>query len=166
MIKLLRRISYLTNVATEWAAGLFAIFFTAILIVSVFSRYVFNVSIVASVEMTRIAFCWSVFLAAAAVVARGGHIRVVIAISALPPLGRAIVHHFVCLLTVAFGLAMSWYGFSLAMRMNSTFLPALQISQTWLYAPLPISGLLIVLHGLVKFFEPAPRIDMIEEAPS
>src|SRR5690606_18481401 len=104
MIKPLKKIGHILNVATEWAAGLSAMFFTALLITSVFSRYVFGTSIVASVELTRIAFCWSAFLAAAAVVARGGHIRIVVAVNALPPLGRTIMHHLVSLVIVIFGI--------------------------------------------------------------
>ncbi|RUT32486.1 TRAP transporter small permease [Arsenicitalea aurantiaca] len=163
MIGALKRVAGLVNTATEWAAGLLAMFFTGLLIVSVFSRYVFDISIVTGVEMTRIAFCWSAFLAAAAVVARGGHIRIVVGVSMLPPMGRLVIHRFVCLVIIAFGLTMTWYGYSLTMRMMPTFLPAMQVSQAWLYAALPVSGVLIVLHGLVQLFEPAPDFNPVEE---
>lgn len=142
------RLSDGLNRLTEPVVALLAAFFTGLLVVSVFSRYVFDVSIVEGVELTRIAFLWSVFLAAASVAARQEHVRITFAVAWLPDAARAALFYLVQAIIVGFGVAMAWFGMAMTLRMAATFLPTLQVSQAWLYAALPLSGVLIVIHAM------------------
>ncbi len=135
------------NAACEAALALLVAVFTGLVIIAVTSRYVFDLSIVTSVELTRIAFVWACFLGASVGVARGAHIRVAFIADAMPPGLRRALAVFAALTTLGFGLAMVWYGWALTERMRPTFLPTLQWSQAVLYAALPVSGALIVLHA-------------------
>lgn len=150
MTKGLVEFSRALNRLTEVVVAALAIFFTGLLIVSVTSRYLIHVSIITSAELTRIAFCWGVFLAAATAVWRGSHIRITAFVAPLAPDDRAKLERLVPLVTAALGVAMCWYGLSMTLRTLNTYLPALQVSQAWLYAALPTSGALIVLHALAQ----------------
>src|SRR5690606_27388048 len=138
------------NRLTEVAVAVLALFFTGLLVVSVASRYFAHVSIVTSAELTRIAFCWGAFLAAAIAVWRGSHIRITAFVEPLSPAWRAKLERVVPLFTAALGSAMLWYGVSMTLRTLNTYLPALQVSQAWLYAALPTSGALIVVHAIAQ----------------
>ncbi len=165
LASILHRASRWTNLLTETAVAVLAAFFTGLLIVSVFSRYVLNVSIVSTVELTRLSFCWAVFLAAASVVARDGHVKVDVLSGLLPPgLGR-LLRPFGDLVTLGFGLAMAWIGAELARRTVVAVFPTLQISMAWMYSALPVSGVLIVVHALDHLLTPPPRGDGTVETP-
>ncbi|PRY22246.1 TRAP-type C4-dicarboxylate transport system permease small subunit [Aliiruegeria haliotis] len=150
MTAVLERTSRALIAVTDALVALIAGGFTCLLIIAVISRYVFDFSIVTGVELTRIAFVWSCFLAAANAVARARHIRVTILRDLLPEGGVAAVNTFVRLITLAFATAMIWYGSQLCLKVLPTYFPALQISQVWLYLALPISGCLIAYHSLAQ----------------
>ena len=144
------------NRLTEGVVAGLAAFFTVLLIISVFSRYVLNVSIISSVELVRISFCWSVFLAAACAVARDGHVKVDFLARALPPAFGRLLRLFADLVTLGFGLAMVWSGTELSQRMFVAVFPILQISVAWMFSALPVSGALIVLHAFDDLLTPSP----------
>ena len=156
MIPAIVRASQAANRLTELILVPVVGFLALVLIVSVFSRYVFQLSIVTTTEMTRIAFVWGVFLGAAAGVSRGVHVRVVALVSRLPsvfgPVVPAIVHGSFLI----FAGLMIWHGASLTERMTVTTFPTLGISQGWLYLALPVSGMLIALHALADLLTLRP----------
>lgn len=159
----LSQLSRVVNIGVEAAIGLLTGAFTGMLIVSVFSRYIFDISIVQSVELTRIAFLWACFLAASAVAARREHIRISFAVSRLPDTFRIVVLRLTEAGIGAFGITMIWFGTLLTLKMGQTYLPTLQISQAWLYAALPVSGALIFLHALAHLSQPVDRSDILRE---
>lgn len=154
------------NQGVEWCVAGLAAFFTLLLIVSVFSRYVFDVSIVEGVELTRVAFLWAVFLAASAAAKKRAHVRIIVLAKRMPE------HIAIALIRIAdlciggFGVAMVWFGYQMSERVAPTFLPTLQISQAWLYGALPVCGALIILHALSHLFEPVNPEDLFFEVRS
>lgn len=148
MIAIVRRASAFANLITEWLLVPIVLFFAGLLIVSVFSRYVFQLPIVTSVELTRLAFVWATFLGIAAGVKRGVHVRVVAFISLLPAALRGLTLYLVHGSILAFGLLMVWQGWRLTVLMVPTTFPTLGVSQAWLYAVLPVAGALMSLHAL------------------
>jgi TRAP-type transport system small permease protein len=147
MIAALRRLSDGANRATELVLVPIVGFFTLLLVISVFSRYLFQLPIVTSIELTRIAFVWAVFLGAAVGLKRGVHVRVVALVSLAP----AELQRFVPVLVhgsfLVFSLLMAWHGGALAKRMFVTTFPTLGISQGWLYLAVPVAGALMALHA-------------------
>lgn len=148
MIAVLRRVSAFANLATEWLLVPIVLFFAGLLIVSVFSRYVFQLPLVTSVELTRLAFVWATFLGISAGVKRGVHVRVVAFVSLLPAAVRGLTVYLVHGSILVFGALMLWQGWGLTVRMLPTTFPTLGISQAWLYGVLPVTGALITLHAL------------------
>lgn len=159
----LRRASDLANRMVEPLVALLAAFFSVLLAVSVFSRYVFDISIVESAELTRIAFLWAVFLAASCVAKRRQHIRITVIVDLLPRDARVAIERIVDVLIAGFGATIVWFGAAMTLRMTATFLPTLQVSQAWLYGALPVSGALIVLHALAHLATPVVRLTLESE---
>lgn len=148
MIAIIRRASAFANLVTEWLLVPIVLFFAGLLIVSVFSRYVFQLPIVTAVELTRLAFVWATFLGIAAGVKRGVHVRVIAFVALLPAAMRALTVYLVHGSFLVFGLLMVWQGWSLTVRMIPTTFPTLGVSQAWLYGVLPVTGALMTLHAL------------------
>jgi TRAP-type C4-dicarboxylate transport system permease small subunit len=162
---LLRRLSNVANWATEIALVPIVAFFTLLLVVGVFSRYAFQLPIVTSIEMTRIAFVWACFLAAAVGLKRGLHVRVVAFVSLAPAWFHGVIPLLVHGSFLIFALLMVWHGWSLTARMFVTTFPTLGISQGWLYMALPVAGGLMTLHALSALLnrEPAGHAPNPEE---
>jgi TRAP-type C4-dicarboxylate transport system permease small subunit len=166
MIAALRRTSDLVNRATELALVPIVAFFTILIVVSVFSRYVFQLPIVTTIELTRIAFVWACFLGTAAGVKRGTHLRIVGLVSLAPVRLQPFVPILVHGAFLVFALLMIWHGWGLTDRMFVTTFPTLGISQGWLYLAVPIAGALMVLHSVAALLgrEPAGHEPTIEGA--
>lgn len=156
MIAIVRRASAFANLVTEWLLVPIVLFFAGLLIVSVFSRYIFQLPIVTSVELTRLAFVWATFLGISAGVKRGVHVRVVAFVSLLPQAVRALTPYLVHGSILLFGLLMVWQGWGLTIRMLPTTFPTLGVSQAWLYAVLPVAGALMSLHALSALLSREP----------
>lgn len=164
MIEIIRHISDGVNRATEIVLVPIVVFLTGLLIVSVFSRYVFQLPIVTSVEMTRIAFVWACFLGVAAGVKRGVHVRVVAFVLMLPQWVRAATIYLVHGSFLIFACLMIWHGVELTVQMSVTSFPTLGISQSWLFLALPVTGALIALHSLSGILSRTPvDFDPVEE---
>lgn len=166
MNNVLQQVSGVANRATELLLAPIVAFFTGLMILSVISRYVFQLPIVNAVEMIRLAFVWACFLGAAAGVRRFTHVRVTFLVDWLPyrirPAGVLVV--FAGFLVFA-GM-MVWYGVILTRGMSVTFFPTLAISQAWLYAALPVSGALIGLHALAGILATAANWSAMSGPPA
>ncbi|GGK21094.1 TRAP transporter small permease [Salinarimonas ramus] len=147
MIDLLDRVSFGANRVAEWLLAPILAFLAGLLVISVFSRYVFHIAMVDAVELTRIAFVWGCFLGAAVALRRGAHVRVTFLADRLQERWRPLGILMANAAFLVFACLMVWHGFALADRMRVTTLPTLGIAQTWLYAALPVSGALMVLHA-------------------
>lgn len=156
MTVLVRKFSDLLNRVTELALVPIVLFFAGILIVSVFSRYIFQLPIVSSIEMTRIAFVWACFLGAASGTKRGAHVRVVAFVSLLPASLRRWTPFIVHGAFLAFAGLMIWHGIKLTGQMAATSFPTLGISQGWLYLVLPVTGGLIAVHAVSGLLSGTP----------
>ncbi|WP_439579371.1 TRAP transporter small permease [Elioraea sp.] len=124
--------------------------FTGILITAVFKRYVLGTSFIHAVELTRVAFMWATFLAAASGVHRMSHIRVTVLADALPASARRGLEAAVQLATLGFALLLVWHGIAVTARMAATVLPTLAWPQSVLYAAVPTGGAVAALHALAN----------------
>lgn len=148
MIEGVQRASAFANKLTEWLLVPIVLFFAGLLIIAVISRYVFQLPIVTSVELTRITFVWATFLGISAGVKRGVHVRVIAFVRMMPKALQALPVYLVHGSFLMFGVLMVWQGWGLTLRMLPTSFPTLGVSQAWLYGVLPVSGALISLHAL------------------
>lgn len=139
-----RAVERLTILALVPLVGLF----TGILITAVFKRYVLGTSFVHAVELTRVAFIWATFLAAASGVHRLTHIRVTVIADLLPAGARRMLEALVQAAILGFALLLVWHGLAVTDRMAATVLPTLAWPQSVLYAAVPAAGAIAALHAL------------------
>lgn len=128
----------------KWFAGVGLLLMTAIISAQVFARYVLNDSPAWAEQAALLLMIWYVFIAAAAGVREGFHIRIAVFVDHLPPALRHIMVIIGHLCVLLFGLGMAWYGVELTQATWGHVIPTLGISRGLAYLPIPLSGVLIV----------------------
>ena len=143
MANALSTLSCKVSLFAKWFAGLGLLIMTAIIAVQVFARYVLNDSPAWAEQAALLLMIWYVFIAAAAGVREGFHIRIAIFADNLPPR----VHHLVMVtahvVVVVFGISMAIFGVELAQATWQHVIPTLGISRGYAYVPIALSGVMI-----------------------
>jgi len=136
------------------AAGLVAM--TVIIGWQVLGRYVLGSSPSWTEQAAQVLMIWFAFLAAAAGIREGFHIRIVALEEAAPPKARAAMQLVAGLVVAGCGLAMLVLGGELVARTWSHTIPSLGLPRGVAYLGLPISGGLILLFAIERmaFREP------------
>lgn len=127
----------------KWFAGVGLLVMTAIIAMQVFARYVLNASPAWAEQAALLLMIWYVFIAAAAGVREGFHIRIAIFADKLPAKTRHVVIIVSQFIVVVFGAAMAYYGVELAQATWDHVIPTLGISRGYAYAPIALSGIMI-----------------------
>lgn len=126
------------------------------LLLGVFYRYVLGDALVWSDEVASLAFTWTVFLFASALVRSGGHVRVTLLVDALPPLLGELVERGIMVLVLGLGLVMLWTGWNFAEFTAGQVSPAVRYPVWLKNAAVPVSGALIGIHALILLIRPWP----------
>ena len=132
----------------KWFAGVGLLVMTAIIAVQVFARYVLNDSPAWAEQAALLLMIWYVFIAAAAGVREGFHIRIAVFVDSLPAKLRHPILLLAHAVVVLFGIAMAIYGVELARETWQHVIPTLGISRGYAYVPIAISGVLIAGFGV------------------
>ncbi len=146
----LTRASRALDRATALALVPLVALFTGILITAVFKRYVLGTSFVHAIELTRVAFIWATFLAAASGVHRLAHVRVTVLADRLPAGPRRALEALVHAATLGFAAVLVWHGLAVTERMGATVLPTLAWPQSVLYAAVPAGAAIAAFHALAN----------------
>mgnify|MGYP002541547365 CR=1 FL=1 len=101
-------------------------------------------------EFAKYLLIWLTFLAAPVVLHRGEHLMVDLFYSKFPPKVRQFVHLFSDLFILAFCLYLLVFGVQVCMdpKIQRFRSPASGIPRVWVYAALPVGGLLLALFDL------------------
>lgn len=132
------------SLLSKWVASIGLLLMTAIIVVQVVSRYVLNNSPVWAEQAALLLMIWYVFIAAAAGVREGFHIRIAVIANSLPAGLQRWVRFLTHLLVLLFGIAMAVFGAQLAVATCEHVIPTLGLSRGLAYIPISISGVLIV----------------------
>ncbi len=149
----LRQINHFLEQFLYWTTALSSALFFLIVVVSVIVRYL-EIPIMGSVEMSRLFFVWSCFLAAILCYRRKAHIAISFLFDNLSTkLQRAIavLNH---ILILTFFSIVSLKSSCLVIDLWNTGLPMTGISQSWLYIPVPL------VSGIALFFCVEEIIDL------
>jgi TRAP-type C4-dicarboxylate transport system, small permease component len=111
-------------------------------------RYGFNMAPSWSEELVRFIFVWLTFIAAGMGVRERIHIGIDALVNILPrPLQKAAAT-IVSITIVAFGAYLISTGIDLTLGTHSQASPALGIPMSYIYASIPVMGVLLVCFGL------------------
>lgn len=116
--------------------------------VAVVLRYVFHMSLGFYDELARYLFVWMSFLGAAAGVKRHGHFGVSLVLNRLPARLRSAVGVLNTLGMMLFAGILVAKGLTMVRLSTRQLSPAMEIPVSYLYAPIPISGVLMILYLL------------------
>lgn len=155
----------LSKAAARLLIGLAAtglVIMTAIIGWQVIGRYILSSSPSWTEQAAQVLMIWFAFLAAAAGVREGFHIRIVAMEEAVSPRVRRALQLVGALVVAGCGLAMLVLGGELVLRTWTHTVPSLGISRGFAYLGLPISGALILVFALEKGL--APERGETEEA--
>ncbi|MEM7278053.1 MAG: TRAP transporter small permease [Pseudomonadota bacterium] len=148
MSKALSDASGKVSLFAKWFAGVGLLIMTAIIAIQVFARYVLNDSPAWAEQAALLLMIWYVFIAAAAGVREGFHIRIAVFADSLPAKVRHPVMVIAHVVVVAFGISMAVFGVELTQATWQHVIPTLGISRGFAYIPIALSGVLITGFAL------------------
>ncbi len=129
----------------EVPAALLVLVDIVVLFAGVVSRYVFHSPLLWSDELASIVFLWLAMLGSVVALRRGEHMRMTALVSKSPPVRRALFEAIATAACLAFLLMVVWPAWEYAYDEMAITTPALEISNLWRAAALPVG---IVLMGL------------------
>ncbi|WER49473.1 TRAP transporter large permease subunit [Cupriavidus sp. WKF15] len=148
--RVLRLADKALGVMTEVPAALLVVAEIGVLFSGVLSRYVLHTPLVWVDELASLLFIWLIMLGAAVAFRRGGHMRMTALVDAAAPKWRGA---FELVATVA---ALTWLAlvahpaWEFASEEAAVTMPALDISNAWRAAALPVGIALILLMSVVR----------------
>ena len=146
--------------AVEVAAAALVAAEIVILFGGVVSRYVFNAPLVWSDELASILFLWLAMLGAVIAFRRDEHMRMTAAVGALPPPARAVLDAFATGAALAFLLLIAWPAYGYAVEQLPVATPALEISDGWRAAALPVGVALMAVFAVLRLARTAAPRDV------
>ena len=148
MIQFLTVLSKWTDCLVRILLVPFALFTILIVFFEVLMRYVFRSPIITSVEMARLGFVWSCFLGSTLCFKREKHIQFVFLAEKFGNRVRRMIQIGVDLFSLVFFIFLLIKGIQMVRAVGPTHFPALGWSQIWLYLPLPLNALFMLIHSL------------------
>jgi len=142
------------SVFAKYFSGTALVLMTLIITVQVFGRYVLNASPVWAEQAALLILIWCVFIAAAAGMREGFHIRIVAVVDRLPNRLRGPTNLVSNAVVAFFGVAMIVFGVELASATWHHVIPTLGIPRGFAYIPISVSGVLITLFSIERQFAP------------
>ena len=149
----------------EWvlsrAAALLLISMTALVIIQVVSRYLFQSPTAFTEEIVRYTLIWTGFIGAAYAFSTRQHMALIFFRDKLSGNSHKALMVFIDLLIMFFALAvMTEAGSRLAISVMSQGSPLLGISRGIVYAMAPVSGIMIAIAQLINLYEDFTGIDL------
>jgi tripartite ATP-independent transporter DctM subunit len=121
-----------------------------VLLAGVTSRYIFQSPLVWTDELGSILFLWLAMLGAVVALRRGEHMRMTALVGKATPTRRAFLETFALVAALAFLLLIAWFAYDFAEEEVVVRTPALDISNGWRAAALPVGCFLMIIVGLLR----------------
>jgi tripartite ATP-independent transporter DctM subunit len=134
----------------EIPAAILVVAEVAILFAGVIARYVLHTPLIWSDELASILFLWLAMLGSAVAFRRGEHMRMTVMVTSAKPAMRAYLDVVATCAALAFLLLIVRPAHEYAYEESFITTPALQISNAWRAAALPIGTCLMALFALLR----------------
>jgi tripartite ATP-independent transporter DctM subunit len=139
----------------EIPAAILVVAEIVILFAGVVSRYVMHQPLIWSDELASILFLWLAMLGAVVALRRAEHMRMTAIVASARPAMRSYLDTVATCAALAFLLLLVWPAYDYAYEESFITTPALQISNTWRAAALPIGTCLMALFALLRLVRAA-----------
>jgi TRAP-type C4-dicarboxylate transport system permease small subunit len=152
-MKALVRINDIAAAAVKALVVAMVVVMLGVLSAQVLLRYVLNISLSWSEELSLGLFTWTVLLMAALGVREGFHVRMSLVIQRLPPGLRLWAEQAIHLATTAVGCFLAWSGWRYFADTHGTTSAAIGYPIELLHASALVCGVLIALFALEALIE-------------
>jgi TRAP-type transport system small permease protein len=132
----------------RWLLILMLAAMALIIFANVGLRYLTSQSIEWAEEVARHLMIWVTFVGAGLVYRYGGHVAIDNLQDALPKKLAMFLRVIVSLLLLGFFCFMVYYGYLYMLRAQFQSTAATQISFAYIYAAMPVGGVLLIIHWL------------------
>ncbi len=122
----------------------------ALLTVQVAMRYVGNIALSWSEELSLLGFTWVVVIGTAVGVRTGLHARMSILVDNLPGGLKHWLERLIALLVLVLGLVMAVSGWSYVKETQGMYSAAMRYPMAWLYTAAPVFGVLLVVFAFER----------------
>ena len=124
-----------------------------IVVVQVFFRYVLNHSLFWSEELARYLLVWLTFLGASVAYRRERHPGIDVFTVRLPASAQQVVAVCVHIVSIALFGVMILFGVEFSYFVRSQISPALHLPKWIIFSVIPVSGLILLIHGVAFLFD-------------
>ena len=142
----------------EWLCALLMVVLCADIFLGVFSRYAMERTFTWYDEIARACFVWMVCLGTAVGVKRHSHFRMHLAASRLSRRAQDAIELLAMLAIVQFACVLVWQGWTLTELGQIQRTPVMGISKSWIYAAIPVGGLLMIAYAVPSMWRAAQRV--------
>jgi tripartite ATP-independent transporter DctM subunit len=146
----LERLDIALGWLVEVPAALLVMADIAVLFAGVFARFVLQRPLVWSDELASILFVWLAMLGAVIALRRGEHMRMTALVSKFGPHGRELFEGIATCGALAFLAMVAWPAWQYAADEGAITTPALEISNLWRAAALPVGIVLMAAFALLR----------------
>jgi TRAP-type transport system small permease protein len=137
----------------EVTTGAAVLAIAIILVVQVFSRYLFQFPLSWPEEVAGFVFVWLIFLGAPLAYWSGSLIGIHVFVDAMPDRFRTAIFVTTNIIVILFMIFLIFKGFEAMDQSWNKRTTVLQFSYAWIYVPLPIGAAALVVGYTVKIFE-------------
>src|SRR4051794_8291757 len=146
----LASVEHLLGMLVEIPAAFLVVAEIVILFAGVVSRYVLHSPLIWSDELASILFLWLAMLGSAVAFRRVEHMRMTAIVASARPAMRAYLDMVATCAALAFLLMIVWPSYEYAYEESFITTPALQISNSWRAAALPVGICLMGLFAVLR----------------
>jgi tripartite ATP-independent transporter DctM subunit len=137
----------------EYAVALIVLAEIIVLFAGVVARYVFHDPIVWSDELASILFLWLSMLGAVVALRRGDHMRMTALVNNVKPAARQILETVALTASLAFLFIILVPAYTYAEEEHWIMTPALELSNAWRAAAIPIGIALMAVVAMLKLLQ-------------
>lgn len=143
------------NKIGEYFIGIGILIITGILFTNVLLRYIFSTSIEWAEEITRYGIMWITFVGASICIYKGAHLGIDLVIDALEKRGFKFYTIIVDILATIFSIIFAILSWEMTVKIYETgqISSILGIPMYFVYAALPVSGVLMALRFIQQIFK-------------
>jgi len=146
----LTRFEAALGLMVEIPAALLVLADILVLFAGVIARYVFHTPLLWSDELAAILFLWLAMLGSVIALRRGEHMRMTALVSKASPERRALMEMVATAASLAFLAMVAWPAWEYASEERAITTPALEISNLWRAAALPVGIVLMGLFAMLR----------------
>src|SRR5438094_937248 len=146
----LAAIEHALGMLVEIPAALLVVAEIVILFAGVVARYALHRPLIWSDELASILFLWLAMLGAAVAFRRAEHMRMTAVVASAKPAMRAYLDLVATVAALASLILIAWPAYEYAYEESYITTPALQISNIWRAAALPVGIALMALFGFLR----------------